>query len=170
MLPAGEMWSVVIESPRISSGLASMMSASFNHNHQHVNVFRKPWLNRIFELPLAMQTGVGPYTWVLHHNLGHHLNYLEQRDHEKGVDESRWLRLDGSKMGRFEYSTFLFFKHHFDVYKVGKKHPRIYRNYLLMRIPLYSLLAILFWINPANTAILFLALPLATLFHTCQAT
>jgi len=149
---------------------ASMMSASIHHNHQHVNVFRKPWMNRVFELPLTLQTGVGPYTWVLHHNLGHHLNYLEQRDYEKGVDESRWLRKSGSKMGRLEYSAFLFVKHHFDVYQVGKKHPRVYRNYLLMRIPLYGLLALLFWLNPANTLILFLALPLVTLFHTCSAT
>jgi beta-carotene hydroxylase len=149
---------------------ASMMSASIHHNHQHVNVFRKPWLNRFFEVPLTLQTGVGPYTWVLHHNLGHHLNYLEQRDHEAGVDESRWLRKDGSKMGRLEYSVFLFVKHPFDVYRVGKKHPRIYRNYLLMRIPLYTLLALLFTLNPLNTAILFVALPLTTLFHTCSAT
>ncbi len=149
---------------------ASMVSASIHHNHQHVNVFRKPWLNRIFEMPLTLQTGVGPYTWVLHHNLGHHLNYLQQRSEKGDVDESRWMRVNGSVMGRTEYSIFLFLKHHFDIYQVGKKHPRIYRNYLLMRIPLYSLVALLLWLNPVNGVILFVLLPMATLLHTCSAT
>ncbi|HEX7668323.1 MAG TPA: hypothetical protein VF395_02010, partial [Polyangiaceae bacterium] len=52
----------------------TMMSAPIHHNHQHINVFRSPLLNRIFEIPLTMQTGIGPYSWVLHHNLGHHQN------------------------------------------------------------------------------------------------
>ncbi len=150
--------------------LASMASASIHHNHQHVNVFRKPWLNRLFELPLSWQTGIGPYTWVLHHNLGHHLNYLHQRPEHGDIDESRWMRKDGTIMGRLEYSVFLFLKHHVDIYRVGKKHPRIYRHYLLMRIPLYALTALFLYLNPVNGLILFVLLPMATLLHTCSAT
>jgi fatty acid desaturase len=148
----------------------AVSSACMNHNHQHVNVFRPPWLNRLFELPLALQTGVGPFTWVLHHNLGHHLNYLQQRSEKDGVDESRWMRSDGTQMGRLEYTLLLFVRHHLDVYHVGKKHPRIYRNYLLMRIPLYAVMGLLLWLNPVNTLIVFVALPMLVLLHTCSAT
>jgi fatty acid desaturase len=145
-----------------------VMSACIHHNHQHVNVFRPRWLNRLFEMPLALQTGVGSYTWVLHHNLGHHLNYLEQRKGD--VDESRWMRRDGTQMGRIEYTLHLFANHHLDVYKVGQKHPRLYRSYVLMHIPIVALLAGMFYVHPLNTLIMFVALPLAALIHTCSAT
>src|SRR5436190_22397171 len=42
----------------------SMMSAPIHHNHQHVNVFRSRALNRLFEIPLSLQTGIGSYGWV----------------------------------------------------------------------------------------------------------
>ena len=87
-----------------------MFVAPINHHHQHVNAFRFAWLNRLYELALSLQCGVGPYSWVLHHNLGHHLNYLNQRPHAK-PDESRWTRADGSQMGQFEYSIDLLLHH-----------------------------------------------------------
>jgi fatty acid desaturase len=147
----------------------SLMSAPIHHNHQHVNVFRAPLLNRLFEIPLALQTGIGSYGWVLHHNLGHHLNYLSP-DPANSTDESRWTRSDGETMGRVEYSARLFLTHEIDIFRVGQKHPRIYRKYLLMKVPLYVILAALFVWNPINTAILYAALPLFTLLHTCWVT
>jgi fatty acid desaturase len=147
----------------------TMMSAPIHHNHQHINVFRSPFLNRIFELPLTMQTGIGPYSWVLHHNLGHHQNYLEQRP-GASVDESRWTRKDGARMGRVEYSLHLFFTHQIGIYRVGKKHPNIYRKYLLMKVPIWGTIGVLLWLHPLNTLIVYLALPLATLLHTCWVT
>jgi len=147
----------------------SLMSAPIHHNHQHVNVFREPLLNRLFELPLALQTGIGGYGWVLHHNLGHHLNYLSQHP-SSVVDESRWTRRDGTTMGRVEYTAWLFLTHEIDIYRVGKKHPRIYRSYLLTKLPLYVAIITLFALNPVNTFILYMLLPLATLLHTCWVT
>lgn len=146
-----------------------IITATINHNHQHVNIFRSPWLNRVFDLPLALQSGMGPYSWVLHHNLGHHLNYLNQHPHDN-VDESRWTRKDGSLMGQTEYSLHLFLTHPFDIYRVGKKHPKIYTRYLMMRLPLYALFGTLLLVNPVNTLIVFLAVPAAALFHTCRST
>jgi len=149
----------------------AVMSACIHHNHQHVNVFRARWLNRLFELPLALQTGIGSYTWVLHHNLGHHLNYLQQRpDSATRRDESHWMRDDGSTMGRVEYTLRLFARHHLDVYRVGRRHPRIYQNYLRMHAVILALLGVLFWVHPVNTLLLFVALPALALLHTCSAT
>jgi len=147
----------------------SIITATINHNHQHVNVFRSPALNRVFELPLALQSGMGPYSWVLHHNLGHHLNYLHQHP-SVSVDESRWTRKDGSLMGQAEYTLQLFLTHPLDIYRVGQKHPKIYARYLMMRLPLYALFGLLLWIHPVNTLIVFFAVPLVALLHTCRST
>ena len=39
-----------------------------------------------------------PFAWVLHHNIGHHKNYLSQYPNET-PDESHWTRADGTVMG-----------------------------------------------------------------------
>lgn len=147
----------------------STMVAAFNHHHQHVNAFRSPVLNRLYDLVLAVQSGVGPYTWVLHHNLGHHTNYLHQPPCAE-PDESHWTRADGSQMGRIEYTLHLFFHHQFDVYRVGRQHPQVFRRYLWMKVPCYSLVALGFYLNPLNYLLVFFIPALAALMHTCWAT
>ncbi len=149
--------------------IVSLISAPIHHNHQHINTFWSPTLNRLLEIPLALQTGVGSYAWVLHHNLGHHLNYLEQHPGRE-VDESRWTRGDGSQMGRVEYTLRLFFRHPFDIHRVGRKHPGIYRRYLLFKLPRYAILAGMAWVNPVNTLIVFVVTPMLTLLHTSWVT
>jgi len=149
--------------------VVSIMTAAMHHNHQHVNVFRAPFLNRLFELPLALQTGIGAYGWVLHHNLGHHLNYLARPEGEP-PDESAWKRGDGGTMGRLEYTARLFLTHEVDIFRVGRRYPQKYRSYLLMKAGLYAILGVLFVFNPLNTLILYGVLPCATLLHTCWVT
>jgi fatty acid desaturase len=84
-------------SPWVAAGsvlplaLLGMFVAPINHHHQHLNSFRSALLNRGYEIMLALQTGVAPHAWVLHHNLGHHRNYLNQRPHAQ-ADESTWTR------------------------------------------------------------------------------
>jgi len=146
-----------------------MFVAPINHHHQHVNAFRFGWLNRLYELVLSLQCGVGPYSWVLHHNLGHHLNYLNQRPHAK-PDESRWTRADGSQMGQFEYSIDLLLHHQIDIVRVGLQRPKILRNLLLMKLPLWSLIGVGLWFRPLETALVFLLPAFLTLFHTIWAT
>ena len=149
--------------------LLGMFVAAINHHHQHVNSFRAAWLNRLYDLTLALQTGVGPYNWVLHHNLGHHVNYLNQRPHES-PDESRWTRADGSQMGRFEYSVDLMLRHQIDIVRVGLRHPRHFRAFLLMKLPLWSLIGVGLWLRPVETVLVFLLPSFLTLFHTIWVT
>ncbi len=149
--------------------LLSTCVAPINHHHQHLNAFRSPLLNRFYDVALALQTGIGPYGWVLHHNLGHHVNYLHQYPHDR-PDESHWTRRDGATMGRFEYSLHLFLHHQFDIYSVGKRYPRQWRSYLLMKIPMAVVLATLAIYNPLNWLFVFVIPGLLTLFHTCWAT
>jgi beta-carotene hydroxylase len=147
----------------------STMVGAFNHHHQHVNVFRSRILNRVYDVMLAMQTGVGPYTWVLHHNLGHHQNYLNQPPCAN-PDESRWTREDGRQMGRLEYTFYVLLHHQPDVYRIGRKHPKVFRRYLLMKIPCYALAAVGLYLNPLNYLLVFFIPSLLTLTHTCWAT
>jgi len=146
-----------------------MFIAPINHHHQHVNSFRSSWMNRIYDIVLAVQSGVAPYTWVLHHNLGHHLNYLNQRPHEC-ADESRWTRRDGSQMGRLEYSVDLLIHHQFDAVRIGLQHPKFFRSFLLMKLPLWTLLGAGLWLRPLETFLVFLLPSFLTLFHTIWAT
>jgi len=143
--------------------------AAFNHHHQHVNAFNSPALNRVYDVLLAVQTGVGPYTWVLHHNLGHHLNYLNQPPCAE-PDESHWTRKDGSQMGRIEYTLHTFLHHQVDVYRIGRKHPQVFRRYLLMKIPCYAFIALGLYLNPLNYLLVFLIPSVLALMHTCWAT
>ncbi len=149
--------------------IASMFIAPVNHHHQHFNTFHSTVLNRIYEVALSLQTGIGPYGWVLHHNLGHHRNYLKQRPHPE-ADESRWTRHDGSTMGRVEYTAKLVLSHQIDIYKVGQRYPRYWRSYLLMKIPVWGFLAIAFAINPWNAFFVFLLPSFVALVHTSWAT
>jgi fatty acid desaturase len=147
----------------------SILVAPLNHHHQHLRVFKGRWLNRVYDVVLALQTGVGPYTWVLHHNLGHHQNYLNQPPH-RTPDEAHWTRGDGSLMGRVEYSLHLFLHHPVDVFRVGRRHPKVFRTYLLMKVPLYAIIvAGLIW-NPLGFLLAFTLPGGLVLFHTCWAT
>ena len=73
----------------IPLAVVSMFVAAINHHHQHLNTFKSPILNRLYELTLSLQAGVGPFAWVLHHNLGHHRNYLNQRPHAESSSSGR---------------------------------------------------------------------------------
>jgi len=152
--------------------ILSFFIAPLNHHHQHFNSFHASWLNRAYEVALSLQTGLSPYGWVLHHNLGHHRNYLNQRPHEdlEQIDESRWTRVDGSTMNRVEYTIKLVLSHQLDIYRVGKRHPKQWRHYLLMKIPVWTILGTLLWLNPVNAFLVFLLPAFAALVHTSWAT
>jgi len=153
----------------IPLAVLGMFIAPINHHHQHVNTFRSGWLNRIYDIVLAVQSGVAPYTWVLHHNLGHHVNYLNQRPHPS-PDESRWTRADGSPMGRLEYSIDLLLHHQIDVVRIGRRYPKYFRYHLLMKLPLWALLGAGLWVRPLETLLVFLLPGFITLFHTIWST
>lgn len=163
---ASPLWAALAMLPVL---VLSVCVAPLNHHHQHLGVFQSGLLNRIYDLILALQTGIGPFTWVLHHNVGHHANYLYQPPHAT-PDESHWTRSNGTKMGRVEYTLHLFFHHQFDVFRVGKKHPKLFRSYLLMKIPLYAIVAAGLYCNPTMYLLVFLIPGMVTLLHTCWAT
>jgi len=153
----------------IPFAIGSMFVAPINHHHQHFNTFHSAWLNRIYEVILALQAGVSPYGWVLHHNLGHHRNYLNQRPHAQ-PDESKWTRADGSQMGRVEYTIDLVLHHQIDMFRIGRQYPKYFRAFMLMKIPVWTILGIALYINPVNAFLVLLIPSFIALCHTSWAT
>lgn len=137
----------------------------WNHNHQHYNFFTVPWANRLIELIMGLQTGIVGEAWVLHHTLGHHLNYLDQ-----SKDESAWKTPQGRLMSRLEYTFKVGIMAYPKAFKVGEKHPKS-RNKLIQNIVLTALiLCLLFSINWLNTLILFIAPMIILLFMVVNET
>ncbi|MDI1301801.1 MAG: fatty acid desaturase [bacterium] len=149
------LWAAVIAGLLFLPLLGSV--ATYNHHHQHHNTFNAAVLNRSFEIILGTQTMITAYAWVLHHNFGHHPNYLNQPPCPgRNEDESRWARRDGSPMGPIEYSLNLLVRAPYDSLRVGWKRPRLLVCFFLMMIPYLALQALLAWQNPANYLAVFL--------------
>lgn len=73
-------------------------------------------------------------------------------------------------MGRLEYSIHLFCHHQVDIIRVGLRHRRYLRYFLLMKLPLWGLIGIGLWLRPVETVLVFLLPASITLFHTVWAT
>ena len=131
---------------------------SWNHHHQHYKFFHPSWANNLIELIMSLHTGVVGDAWVLHHTLGHHLNYLDQ-----SKDESAWKDKNGKLMSHLEYTFKVGIKTYPLALKVGERYPKS-RNNVIRNIFLTALVLSLFaWINWLNTLIIFV-IPMIVLF------
>ena len=139
--------------------------SAWNHHHQHCHVFKQKPLNRILEFFYALHTGVTTNLWVLHHNLGHHRNFLDQ---EK--DESRWQNKSGKKMGRFEYILEVTLSAYPRGYQVGKQFPKLQKQYLVYGLITLAILIGLTIYNPVASLFLFILPMIGSLIYTVSAT
>lgn len=133
--------------------------SAWNHHHQHVLTFRAAPLNRLYELCLALHSGITSNLWVLHHSLGHHVNFLDQ---EK--DESRWKRRNGQTMGMLEYTVTVAMTAYYRAYQVGKRYPKHQRVYLLWTTITFLVLAVALVHRPLAALFLFV-LPMICSLH-----
>ena len=110
-------------------------TAAFQHHHGHCAVFKKKKPNQILDSIMSFQSGITPYAWVLHHNIGHHGNYMNQypQQEEEIIDASNWTREDGSVMNRWEYVWYNRIRMHQRCSQVGKKARNIFSKYILFR-------------------------------------
>lgn len=129
---------------------------AWNHHHQHLCTFRHNALNRGLEFFYALHTGVTSNLWRLHHVLGHHVNFLDQK-----IDESRWQRKDGTKMGVIEYTLKVALTAYPRGYAVGKRFPKQLKPFLIYIVPTFLVVGLLVWFKPAAGLFLF-ALPMIT--------
>jgi fatty acid desaturase len=138
---------------------------AWSHHHQHVHTFRHALPNRLYEVLLALHTGICTNLWVLHHNLGHHLNFLDQ-----SKDESAWKRKDGSTMGELEYTAIVASTAYFRALQVGKRHPKHRKVFLRWTAITVTLVAALVWLRPMPGIFIFALPMLVSLTFTSWAT
>ncbi len=121
------------------------------HNHHHVNIFTRPWANRLIETVMHLQTGTSPFSWTIHHNIGHHHDYLDQ-----SRDPARWQEPDGRTMSRLKYDVYNAVMIYPEIWKIGSRHPALFSRF--KRWFIISNLALLTFvmINPINALIIFI--------------
>jgi beta-carotene hydroxylase len=139
--------------------------AGMCHNHHHVNTFRHRLLNRAFEVMMFLQLGMLPYVYTLHHNIGHHRHYLDQ-----GADSNRWRRADGTTMGAWEFAWRLVVNIYPTAVRIGRDHPRVYRNFVRMAVVCAGVVAVLVAIHPLNALLVFVVPLPAALVLQAEAT
>lgn len=139
--------------------------SAWNHHHQHIFTFRNSMLNRVLEFFYALHTGVTTHLWRLHHVLGHHLNFMDQKK-----DESRWQRKDGSQMGAIEYTLNVAMTAYPRGFKVGKKHPKQLKPFILYSIITFIIVALLTWYHPTASFFLFILPMITSLLFTSYVT
>jgi fatty acid desaturase len=130
--------------------------SAWNHHHQHSMTFRSPALNRLLELAFTFQTGMSTNLWVLHHVLGHHRNFLDQK-----LDESRWRRGNGQQMGMLEYTVTVAATSYYRAFQVGKRFRGHQRTFLLWTGIALALLGVLVYLKPLQGLLVF-ALPMVS--------
>jgi len=138
---------------------------AWNHHHQHLFTFRNTLLNRGLEFAYALHTGVTTHLWRLHHVLGHHLNFLDQ---EK--DESRWKRKDGTRMGVIEYTLNVALTAYPRGFRVGRKHPKQLKPFVIFTLVTFSIVGLLVWYKPLEAFLLFVLPMVTSLLFTAYVT
>jgi fatty acid desaturase len=139
--------------------------SAWNHHHQHSFTFRSPWLNRALEMSYAMHTGVTTHLWLLHHVLGHHVNYLDQTK-----DESRWQRKDGTRMGVLEYTLVVSATAYPRSFQVGRRHPKLQRTFVAFGLLTVTIATVLVWYRPLPGLFVFVLPMVCTLMFTAWVT
>jgi fatty acid desaturase len=138
---------------------------AWNHHHQHVATFRSTALNRLLELCYALHTGVTTNTWLLHHVLGHHQNFLDQ-----SKDESRWKRADGRPMGVLAYTISVAATAYSRAYLVGRRYPAHQRQFVIFGTLTALLVAGLVAYQPFAGIMLFVLPMICSMLYTAWVT
>ena len=136
-------------------------TCSLNHHHQHCKFFSAKWANRGIEFIMGLQTGVVGELWVLHHTLGHHQNYLDQRK-----DESGWQRGNGKIMNVLEYTLKVGTTTYTRALKVGQRYPREQQRLIQNIVVSLAAIAWLTWYNWYNALMVFILPMLILLYAT----
>ena len=144
---------------------AKVCICAWNHHHQHVFFFRSNILNRLIEVVFGLQTGAVSNIWVLHHNIGHHDNYMDQTK-----DESAWRAPDGRAMSAGEYTWKIASTGYSRAFKNSHGHPGIKQTFIAMALLQIAIVAGLLWINPFNALVIFVVAMMIAFWMTCRHT
>ncbi len=138
---------------------------AWNHHHQHSMTFHGSALNRFLEFVYALQTGVTTNLWVLHHVQGHHKNFLDQ-----SRDESRWKFRNGRIMNPLEYTLSVSATAYYRGYLVGRRFPRLQRDFILFSSLTFVAVAFLCWLRLVPALFVFVLPMIVSLMFTSWVT
>lgn len=135
------------------------------HHMAHCRPFKNNKIHLGFEFLVGLQVGILPNCWMLHHNVGHHGNLLDQ---EK--DASAWKR-NGRTMGVVEYCLYNSLMTYPRSLSIAKeKSQRVYHTTIFFIVLTLVTLSVLFYINPINAFLCFLLPMIVSLYMTFLAT
>lgn len=137
--------------------LAQISCGAICHNHHHVNMFTSRPLNRLFEVVMYLQTGTSPFSWTIHHNIGHHHEYLHPAS-----DPSAWKHKDGRPMARLYYDFVQAAMIYPEIWRIGHQHPVLFARFKRMLVISNLALLVLLVIDPVQALVVFVA-PMLTL-------
>jgi beta-carotene hydroxylase len=127
------------------------------HNHGHLPVFRVTALNFLYDFVFAQVTGYPTALWELHHNRGHHRNYLNPK-----ADVARVMSLaTGRPMSRWWYAVRGNLTILPDSFVIAREEARktgrpIMLHKLLIELAVQlAVAATLIWLNPLFTLLFF---------------
>lgn len=130
----------------------SAMPGSISHNHHHVPTFMRPWMNRIYEVILFLEVGILPYAWTIHHNIGHHKDYLDQ-----DRDPANWRTPDGRVMSRLRYDVVGALRIYPEIWRIGRGYPELFRRFKVWGTVSLGVLAVFLALDPLKALVLFVA-------------
>lgn len=136
----------------------SALPGSIAHNHHHVPTFLSPWLNRGYEVILFLETGVTPYSWTIHHNIGHHKDYLDQ-----DRDPANWRLPDGSVMSRVRYDVVGALRIYPEIFRIGRDYPELFRRWKVWSTVSLLVLGVFMVLDPVKALVLFV-LPMPIMY------
>ncbi len=131
---------------------AQISCGAICHNHHHANIFRWRPLNRLLEIVLFLQTGTSPFSWTLHHNIGHHHHYLHPQQ-----DPSSWRHRDGRPMTRWYYDLVNAAMIYPEIWRIGPSRPRLFARFKRMLVISNLVLLCFLLIDPVMALIVFIA-------------
>ena len=138
---------------------------AWNHHHQHLATFHPPGLNRALEFVYGLHTGLTSHAWTLHHVLGHHTDYLDQRR-----DESRWQGPDGRPLGVVRYTLEVAATAYPRAWAVSRRHREYRAVFVTGILATLLFLAAGFALRPWQTLFVFLLPMVVSMLVTAWAT
>lgn len=130
----------------------SAMPGSISHNHHHVPTFTRAWMNRLYEVILFLEVGIPPYAWTIHHNLGHHKDYLDQ-----DMDPANWRLADGRVMSRVRYDVVGSLRIYPEIWRIGRAYPELFRRFRVWTTVSLVVLGVFVLLDPVRALLLFIA-------------
>jgi fatty acid desaturase len=129
--------------------LARILLPIHQHSHSHHSTFTSEPLNAIYDFILSIGGGSCTAEWRVHHGLGHHVDFLDQRNDVEGN-----LRFgENIPLQRFVFAFLGSNLSAFDSFRILRRFPKtvrrkhqaaMLRQYAL-QLAVFSLLALLSW-------------------------